>query len=131
MQTRLGRTIILVEDYDTAYDFYHKHFFCSKLFDTTSPDGKRYLHIRFQNDDNIGIWFLQADTSEQKNKVGKQTAGQPTLVIYTDDIEGLYTHVTANDITILEELVSAPESKFFHCLDLYGNRLTVVQLSTN
>lgn len=129
MQSRLGRVIILVNDYDEAYEFYQKNFFCKKIFESTTPEGQRFLHIGFTENDSVGIWFLQADTNEQKTRVGKQTAGQPTLVIYSDDSESLYNHLLKNDVTIIEELVTTPESKFFHCLDLYGNRLTIVELT--
>ena len=129
MKTKIGRVIILVEDYDKAFEFYEKNFFCKKLYEATTPDGQRFLHVSFSEDEGIGIWFLKADSDEQKNKIGKQTAGQPTIVIYTDDIEQLYQHLQNNGVTIIEKLVSTPESKFFHCLDLYGNRITVVQLA--
>jgi predicted enzyme related to lactoylglutathione lyase len=91
-------------------------------------NGQRYLYICFKDDEQTGIWFLQAASSEQKNKVGKQTAGQPILVIYTDNMKELYNHVKANGIIIIEEPASFLESKFFYCLDLYGNRLTVAEL---
>ena len=129
MQTRLGRVIILVKDYDEAFDFYEKNFFCKKIYDAPAPQGGRYLHIRFSEDDDTGIWFLKADSGEQEKKVGKQTSGQPTLVVYTDQIEKLYEHVQNNKVEILEKLVITPESKFFHCLDLYGNRITIVELN--
>jgi predicted enzyme related to lactoylglutathione lyase len=128
MQTSLGRAIILVENYDEAFSFYEKNFFCKKLFDATISTGQRYLHISFSDDDEVGIWFLKADSPDQRTIVGKQTAGQPTVVIYTDDIKSLYGHVRDNGVRITETLVSTAESKFFHCLDLYGNRLTVVEL---
>lgn len=128
MKTTLGRTVILVEDYDEAYAFYHKNFLCHKIYDQTMPGGQRYLHIAFSEQDNSGIWFLKAESGKEHQKTGHQTGGQPTLVIYTDDAEGLYQHLVDNKVTILEELVSSPESKFFHSLDLYGNRLVVVEL---
>ena len=131
MQTKLGRVIILVNDYDEAFEFYQKNFFCKKMYESTTPDGQRFLHIGFTENDGVGIWFLRADTNEQKTKVGKQTAGQPTLVVYTDDCESLCNHLQKNDVIIIEKLVATPESKFFHCLDLYGNRLTVVELPRN
>jgi predicted enzyme related to lactoylglutathione lyase len=128
MQTKLGRVIILVNDYDEACQFYHKNFFFKKIFESTTPDGQRFLHIGFTENDSVGIWFLQADINEQKAKVGKQTTEQPTLVIYTDECENLYSHLQNNGVTIIEKSVTTPESKFFHCLDLYGNRLTIVEL---
>lgn len=128
MQTKLGRAIILVDDYDQAFDFYEKNFSCRKIFDVTNPQGKRFLHVGFDASDEIGIWFLKADSPLQQKLVGNQTGGQPTLVIYTDDIEALYAHVKSNGINITEALVSNRDNKFFHCLDLYGNRLTIVEL---
>lgn len=125
MNTKLGRTTILVENYDEAYSFYNENFFCRKLFDHTTPQGQRYLHVAFSADEDHGIWFLQAEN----RKIGQQTAGQPTLVIYTDTIEQLYQHVHNNGVTIIDELVSTSDSKYFHCLDLYGNRITIVQLN--
>jgi predicted enzyme related to lactoylglutathione lyase len=128
MHTKLGRVVILVNDYDEAYQFYEANFFCKKIFDSTTPEGQRFLHIGFTENDGTGIWFLKADIEDPKTTVGKQTSGQPTLVIYTDDCNGLYTHVRNSGVTITEKLVSTTDSKFFHCLDLYGNRITVVEL---
>jgi predicted enzyme related to lactoylglutathione lyase len=129
MHTRLGRAIILVENYDEALRFYEENFLCKKIFDATAPNGQRYLHIAFSEDDEVGIWFLKAEGTDQRNKIGKQTEGQPTLVIYTNDINALYEHIRDNGVRITESLITSPDSKFFHCLDLYGNRLTVVELN--
>ncbi|MDN5200555.1 VOC family protein [Fulvivirgaceae bacterium BMA10] len=130
MKIQLGRVVILVDDFDQALHFYQTNFFCHTIFDNTTPEGKRYLHIGFSKKDSIGIWFLKAESDEQEDKVGKQTAGQPTVVLYTEDIEKLYTHVKGNGVKIVEKLVEVPGSKFFHCLDLYGNRITVVELTS-
>jgi predicted enzyme related to lactoylglutathione lyase len=128
VQTKLGRAVLLVEDYDKAYAFYESNFFCRKLFDFTNPGGQRFLHICFSDNENIGVWFLKGENQLQQKLVGNQTGGQPTLVIYTDDIDKLFRHVQGNGVTITETLVQRGESKFFHCLDLYGNRLTIVEL---
>jgi predicted enzyme related to lactoylglutathione lyase len=127
MRTKLGRAVILVDDYDKAFEFYEKNFFCQKLYDDVNATGQRLLHIGFSEDRGVGIWLLKADES-QKQKTGKQTGDQPTLVIYTDDVEELYYHVQENGVTIIQTLGVARDNKFFHCLDLYGNRLTVVEL---
>ncbi|MFC3197924.1 VOC family protein [Parapedobacter deserti] len=128
MKTTFGRVIILVEDYDAAFDFYHSNFFCEKLFDAEVSSNKRFMHIRFSADDNVGIWFLQAEGKDQKALLGKQTGGQPTVVIYTDDCRKLYEHIKANGVEIIEPIASSDGSTYFHCADLYGNRITVVEL---
>ncbi len=128
MKTQLGRVVILVEDFDKAFDFYEKNFECRKLHDSVSEAGKRYLHIAFPGDIDCGIWFLKPESEEGEHVIGKQTAGQPTLVLYTEEIEKIYSTLIKNRVTIIEKLQLTPQSKFFHCLDLYGNRLTVVEL---
>ena len=128
VKTKLGRAVILVDDYDKAFEFYEKNFSCKKLFDATNSSGQRFLHVSFSDNENIGIWFLKGENQLQQKLVGNQTGGQPMLVIYTDDIEELFRHVQSNGVTITENLVLRGDSKFFHCLDLYGNRLTIVEL---
>lgn len=131
MKTRLGRTIILVDDYDTAFEFYRNNFFCEKLFDAILPNGQRYLHIRFSADDQTGIWFLKAESAIQKEHIGRQTGEQPTLVVYTDDCRKMYDHVQSNGVSIVEPVTESMGSIFFHCCDLYGNRITVVELTSS
>ncbi len=127
MKTRLGRAIILVDDYDKAFEFYESNFFCKKIHDDISPDGRRFVHIAFSEDDDIGIWFLKTDLSKEEYTPGRQTAGLPTLVIYTDHIEALYEHVQNNGVRIIERLYPDSTSPYFHCLDLYGNKLTILK----
>ncbi|WP_212003881.1 hypothetical protein [Chitinophaga sp. HK235] len=77
------------------------------------------MHIRFSGDEQSGIWFLKADSQEQQALLGKQTGGQPTLVIYTDDCKGLYDHVKTNGVTIIEPMETAGGSMYFYCADLW------------
>ncbi|MEO4006107.1 MULTISPECIES: VOC family protein [unclassified Flavobacterium] len=128
MKVSLGRVILLVEDYDKAFDFYRRNFFCKKLYDAVMPDGQRYVHIGFSDNTTVGLWLLKADDATQSERIGHQTGGQPTIVIYTDNCEDLYHYVKTNTVEIIEGLTVTPESKFFHCKDLYGNRLTVVEV---
>lgn len=128
MKTTLGRAILLVNDYDEAFSFYQNIFFCEKLFDLVISEQQRFLHVKFSQDDTIGVWFLKADSAAEKALVGKQTGSQPLLVIYTDNCKKLYKHVLDNEVNILEEIQEEEGSTYFHCADLYGNRITVVEL---
>jgi predicted enzyme related to lactoylglutathione lyase len=124
----LGRVIILVHNYDEAFAFYERSFEFKKIVDYTTESGQRFLHIGTGSEDEAGIWFLKADTKEQKERVGNQTSGQPTLVIYTSSLENLYQNLELQGVKIKVKPVLTQDYKFFHCYDLYGNEIVAVQL---
>lgn len=123
----IGRVIILVHDYDEAFAFYEQSFSFKKIVDYTE-NGQRFLHAGPGSKDEASIWFLKADTKEQKERVGNQTGGQPILVIYTSSLEILYQHLNRQGVKIKVQPVITQDYKFFHCHDLYGNEIVVVQL---
>ena len=98
MKNHLGRLILLVEDYEPALQFYQKNFEFETLFDITTSVGQRFLHIGTNSTNAMGIWFLKAEGKEQKERIGKQTAGQPTLVIYTTSLSELYDKLKHNNV---------------------------------
>lgn len=128
MKNYLGRVILLVDDYEKAIAFYEQNFGFKKLHDVTTDVGQRFLHMGADPLDSFGIWFLKADTKEQQNKIGNQTGGQPTLVIYTTDLHELHRKLTNNNVNIKVEPVITPEYSFFHCLDVFGNEIVIVEL---
>lgn len=128
MKNQIGRMVILVEDYDQALHFYQSNFGFKILHDVTTDVGQRFLHIGTEKMDALGIWFLKAQGKEEQQKVGSQTSGQPAMVIYTDSLTELYEKMKGNGVKMKTEPVITPEYKFFHCFDLYGNEIVVVQL---
>ncbi|MBO9638806.1 VOC family protein [Siphonobacter aquaeclarae] len=128
MKNRLGRVILLVHDYDEAFAFYRDVFGCFALHDSTTPEGQRYLHVGFSPDDAFGIWLLQATSGEQRQLVGRQSGGQPFLVVYTETFDELLENLRQFNVPLLGEPVSSPGARFVHCRDLYGNEIIVVQL---
>lgn len=125
MKNTLGRIILLVKDYEDALNFYEMNFGFKKIFDSTTDQGQRYLHIGTEPSGSFGIWLLKSDNNPH---IGNQTNGQPTMVIYTSAIVELYEKLKSNNVTIKVEPVIAPAYKFFHCLDLYGNEIVIVEL---
>ena len=128
MKISLGRIIILVTEYDEALKFYEDNLGAKIISDSTSPNGKRYLHIGFE-DGPIGIWFLKAETPEQKEQVGRQTGGTPAMVFYTSDLDKLYQTLMRNSVKIVKAPVEEESFSYFHFLDLYGNEIVLVQLT--
>ena len=128
MKTELGRLVILVNDYDEAFKFYEENLGCKKFFDLTDERGLRYLHVGFNSESIAGIWFLKAETDEQKDRVGNQTAGQPVFALYTDSFEELLETLRKNKVKITKEPEVSSDSMSLNFLDLYGNEIVLVQL---
>ena len=128
MKNYLGRIVVLVNDYDEASAFYENNFDFKKMYDVTTDVGHRFLHIGTDPLDSFGIWFIKADGKTQKDKVGHQTQGQPAMVIYTTALDKLHSKLVANNVTINVKPVKTPAYKYFHCLDLYGNEIVVVEI---
>jgi len=127
-QISFGRMVILVEDYDEAFQFYKRALNARKLHDHIEPSGQRYLHIALGEADTAGIWFLKAGNPREQSHIGRQTDGQPALVLYTSDLDAVYNHLLREAVQIVKDPVRSPEYQFFHFRDLYGNEIIVVQL---
>jgi len=128
MKTELGRVVILVNDYDEAFKFYEQNLGCKKFFDLTDDKGQRYLHIGFDSESRAGLWFLKADTEEQRSRVGSQTGGMPVFVLYTDSLEEIMNNLISNEAKIVRGPEIAEDSASINILDLYGNEIVIVQL---
>ena len=130
MKIELGRVVVLVRDYDEALNFYQKALDCRIIFDQTTPEGKRYLHIGFKKRDLAGIWFLKAETEDELTRVGKQTGEQPAFVLYTNDLEKVHQRLKDHNIKINKQPTITPDYKFLHFLDLYGNEIILMEMDT-
>jgi predicted enzyme related to lactoylglutathione lyase len=130
MKNYLGRIILLVEDYEPAAEFYEKNFGFKKIFDVKTDVGQRFLHIASDPLDSAGIWFLKAESKDQRLRVGNQTAGQPTMVIYTTSLNETFELLGKNGVRVTVKPVLTPAYKYLHCLDLYGNEIVVVEIDS-
>ena len=128
MNISLGRLILLVKDYEEAFDFYSRVLNCHKIFDKTAENGQRFLHIGFGDTSDTGLWLLKAESDEQLRRVGNQTGGQPLLVLYTDHFEKSLEQLKREKVTIHKQPEEQDDFKFLHFLDLYGNEIVLVEM---
>ncbi|MBK8382106.1 MAG: bleomycin resistance protein [Ignavibacteria bacterium] len=130
MELNFGRIIILVNDYDEAFDFYERTLSCKKFFDITE-NGQRFLHIGLNSNDKSGIWFHKAETNEQKARVGNQTSGLPLLRGFIQiPFANIMEHLLNENVKKLprEPVEKARQQFFFQ--DLYGNEIVLVEMKT-
>jgi hypothetical protein len=64
----------------------------------------------------------------KKIKLAGKHRDNQHLLSTQDECEIFYRHIKKNNVTIIEDLTSTQDSKFFHCPDLYGNRVIIVEL---
>ncbi|MDT0678093.1 VOC family protein [Autumnicola musiva] len=127
MKNRLGRLIILVRDYEKSAAFYEEIFEFERIFDMTTDKGQRFLQLG-DKENNVGVWLLKAEGQEQEARIGNQTAGQPTLVIYTDDLSKIFHRLKSLDYNIKLAPSGEEEYNFLHCFDYDGNEIVAVEL---
>ncbi|BBM04248.1 VOC family protein [Microbulbifer sp. GL-2] len=125
----IGRLVILVRDYDEAIQFYRDKLGFEVFIDSEAPP-LRFVHVRLPKQKDMGIWLLQASSETQKQNIGRQTAGQPCAVIYTDNFEDEYQRLINNDVEFTKPHRSETNAEFAHFEDLYGNEFVLVELKT-
>jgi catechol 2,3-dioxygenase-like lactoylglutathione lyase family enzyme len=127
MIDRIGRVVVLVRDYDEAIAWYAKLGFVS-LVDQPLPDGRRFVHLGLPSQPGVGVWLMEPATSDGRERVGRQTGGEPLLVLYTDDLDATLAELRAAGVASIGEPQRDEASAYVHVHDLYGNRIVLVEL---
>jgi uncharacterized protein len=128
--TALGRTTLLVRNYDDAVAFYRDQLGFVVLHDDTAETGQRYLHIGVPGqagDPPVGLWLLLASERDSA-VVGRQAGDQPFLVLYTEDCVATIARLENTGVVIRRPPVTSGGATFAHIADLYGNVVVIVQL---
>lgn len=129
MINSLGRTTLLVRDYDEAVAFYRDRLGFEVLHDDTT-DGQRYLHIGVPGQPGappVGLWLLQPALGDAE-LVGRQAGSQPFLILYTKNCTETVKRLEDEGVTIQRQPVTVDGATFAHIADLYGNRIVLVEL---
>lgn len=126
----LGRTTLLVRDYDKALVFYRDRLGFRVLHDERTATGERHLHIGLaahEDEPAGGLWLLEAK-GDDGILVGRQAGRHPFLVLYTDDCEATVRELERAKVEIRKPPETADGATFAHVADLYGNELVIVEL---
>jgi predicted enzyme related to lactoylglutathione lyase len=124
----IGRMTILVHDLDEAKAFYRDAFGFETLFDGDVAPGLRTVHVGPHGERGAGLWLLEATTPASLERVGAQTGGEPTLVLYTDDLAGELRRLESLALSVVKPLASSNGAGFVHVLDNSGNEIVLAQL---
>lgn len=117
---------LLVKDYDEAIDFYCDKLHFTLIEDTQLPT-KRWVRLCSQGKQGSELLLTRAVTEEQISTVGRQAGGRVLFYLQTDDFEADYARLTANGVKFSEESREEIYGKVAVFLDLYGNRIDLIQ----
>lgn len=128
---KIGHITLLVHDIDEAVAFYTE-----KLGFVKQADRKAWLDIRWvsaspKDQPDVALTFVQADTDEKEEAVGKQTPGHVYLFLETDDIMHDVAEMKAKGVNFIKLPEDHPWGKTATLTDLYGNIINLVQRPKN
>jgi catechol 2,3-dioxygenase-like lactoylglutathione lyase family enzyme len=122
---RLELVAVIVEDYDSAIDFYVRSlgFELTEDSPSTTNDGrpKRWVVVRPPGA-VTGLLLARADGDHQRNAVGGQFAGRVGLVLRVDDFAAAYERMTAAGVEFLTSPRTEPYGQIAVFADIAGNR---------
>jgi catechol 2,3-dioxygenase-like lactoylglutathione lyase family enzyme len=134
-RSHLGLVTIIVENYDTAIDYFTNKLGFNVYEDspaTKSGSGapKRWVVIQrpFQRlPMETGILLAQADGPEQHAMIGKQFAGRVGMFLYVDDFGTEYAKFQEAGVELVGEPTEESYGKFVVFRDICGNKWDLIQ----
>lgn len=121
MKQNLAHIAIVVDDYDTAIDFYTKKLHFELIEDTILSETKRWVLVRPKGETACSLLLAKAASEEQKSRIGNQTGGRVFLFLHTDNFERDYQNLLHNHIKIVREPRIEPYGKVAVFEDIFGN----------
>lgn len=124
----IGRTVLLVSDYDEAVRFYREKLGFEMLFDQRLESGFRAVHIGLPGQPGVGLWLNEARDDDSAALIGNQSSGGPFLVMYTADCRAACAQLESRGVPLLRQPQQEPGSIYAHFADLYANEIVLVEL---
>ncbi|WP_313693876.1 VOC family protein [Halorarum halobium] len=128
MITQIGRTTVLVEEYEEALAFYTGTLGFDVIADVELDGGFRALHVGPAGESGSGLWLMEATGEEERALIGNQTGSQPAFVLYTDEIRETYETLAERGVEFSGEPEAGPSGSNVHFEDPYGNRIVLAEL---
>ena len=128
MPVEIGRTTVLVEDYDAALDFYTEVLGFEVLADAVLENGFRAVHVGNPEQSPVGLWLMEPPSDRERDRIGDQTGDAPTLVLYTDDVRDRYEALRRRGVEFRGEPEAGETGTRVHFEDYSGNHCVLVEL---
>ena len=116
---------LIVDDYDTAIDFFVRVLQFELIEDSpsTTTDGrpKRWVVVRPVGG-TTGILLARADGGHQRDAIGRQFAGRVGMFLRVDDFDHTYARMSDAGVTFVRPPRDETYGKVAVFVDIAGNR---------
>ena len=127
MNRFIAHVTLVVDDYDTAIQYYTAKLGFVLVEDTALTATKRWILIAPSKSAACCILLAKAADEKQKLSIGNQTGGRVAFFLYTDDFQRDFSAMNANGI----EFVHEPKQETYGTVavfkDLYGNLWDLIE----
>ena len=127
MNQKIAHIAIVVDDYDTAIDFYTKKLKFELTEDTVLSTTKRWVLVTPMGTNGCSLLLAKATNEEQKNRIGNQTGGRVFLFLHTDNFQRDFQNLIDNNIKIVREPIIETYGTVAVFEDIYGNLWDLIE----
>jgi catechol 2,3-dioxygenase-like lactoylglutathione lyase family enzyme len=120
MHQRLAHIALLVDEYDSAIEYYTQTLGFQLLEDTPMTPTKRWVLVTPPGSD-CSLLLARAVGEEQESRIGNQAGGRVFLFLHTDDFWRDYNRYRANGVEFIREPAQEAYGTVSVFKDKYGN----------
>jgi catechol 2,3-dioxygenase-like lactoylglutathione lyase family enzyme len=125
--SHLGMITVVVDDYDTAIDYYTTALGFTLVEDTKMSETKRWVVVAPDANQGAALLLAQAASPEQTAAIGNQSGGRVMFFLYTDNFDRDYAHMAKHNVAFTEEPRLEEYGKVVVFADKYGNKWDFIE----
>jgi len=125
--SHLGMITVVVDDYDTAIDYYITALGFTLVEDTKMSETKRWVVVAPDANQGAALLLAQAASSEQTSAIGNQSGGRVMFFLYTDNFDRDYARMAEHNVAFTEEPRHEEFGKVVVFADKYGNKWDFIE----
>jgi catechol 2,3-dioxygenase-like lactoylglutathione lyase family enzyme len=125
--SHLGMITVVVDDYDTAIDYYTTALGFTLVEDTKMSETKRWVVVAPDENQGAALLLAQAASPEQSAAIGNQSGGRVMFFLYTDDFDRDYAHMAKHNVAFTEAPRIEDFGKVVVFADKYGNKWDFIE----
>jgi catechol 2,3-dioxygenase-like lactoylglutathione lyase family enzyme len=118
---------VVVDDYDSAIEYYTTALGFTLIEDTKMSEAKRWVVVAPDANQGAALLLAKAASPEQIAAIGNQTGGRVMFFLYTDDFDRDYDRMAQHNVAFTEEPRHEEFGKVVVFADKYGNKWDFIE----